>query len=81
MDDGLDWPVGASSVRAMAVRPSARGHGVGAALLAACIARAEQRERRQLCLHAARFMAAATRMYEAAGFVRAPADERAINAA
>jgi|SRR5690348_8706585 GNAT superfamily N-acetyltransferase len=75
MDDGLDWPAGASSVRAMAVPPSARGHGVGAALLAACIARAEQRGSRQLGLHTAPFMAAATRMCEAAGFVRAPAHD------
>ena len=57
-------------MRAVAVHPSARGKGVGQALLDACIERAERRGRRQLCLHTAPFMAAAVRMYEAAGFVR-----------
>jgi predicted N-acetyltransferase YhbS len=73
VDDGMDWPAGVSSVRAMAVPPWARDRGVGGALLAACVARAEQRGSGQLCLHTAPFMAAAVRMYEAAGFVPAPA--------
>jgi ribosomal protein S18 acetylase RimI-like enzyme len=70
-DDGLSWAASTASIRAMAVHPSARGTGVGKALLDACIERAALRGRRQLCLHTAPFMTAAVRMYEAAGFVRA----------
>ena len=74
-DDGLSWPASTASVRAVAVHPSARGKGVGQALLEACIERAERQGRRQLCLHTAPFMAAAVRMYEAAGFVRVSAHD------
>jgi ribosomal protein S18 acetylase RimI-like enzyme len=74
-DDGTDWPASASSIRAVATHPTARGLGIGRALLDTCQERAQRRGSTQLCLHTAPFMATAARLYEAAGFVRAPAHD------
>ncbi len=71
-EDGIGWPATGSSIRAVAAPPTARGLGIGRALLEACHERAERLGSTQLCLHTAPFMAAAIRLYEGAGFVRAP---------
>jgi len=71
-DDGTGWPATASSLRAVAAHPKARGRGVGRALLDACQERAQRRGSTQLCLQTSPFMAAAVRLYEGAGFVRTP---------
>jgi ribosomal protein S18 acetylase RimI-like enzyme len=72
-DDGTGWPTTASSIRAVAVRPSMRRLGIGGALLDVCLGRAQRRGSAQVCLHTAPFMEAAIRLYESIGFVRSPA--------
>ena len=62
----------AASIRMMAVRPEARGRGVGAALTSSCLARARGEGRRGLVLPSSTPMADAQRMYERLGFVRDP---------
>jgi GNAT superfamily N-acetyltransferase len=62
------WP----EVRLMAVAPSARGQGIGAALLNECERRARRSGATTLGLHTHDAMQAAIRLYERAGFVRAP---------
>ena len=62
------WP----EVRLMAVAPSARGQGIGAALLEECKRRALRSGATTLGLHTLDVMGAAVRLYERAGFVRAP---------
>lgn len=74
------WPVAdevmrgpdEAEVRALAVRPEARGGGVGKALVAAVIDRAVQHGVRHLVLCSLPEMAAAHRVYEDAGFTRLP---------
>lgn len=61
-----------AEVRALAVRPEARGSGVGKALMAGVIDRAVQRGVRYLVLCSQPEMAAAHRVYEDAGFIRLP---------
>lgn len=63
-----NWP----EVRLMAVAPSARGQGIGAALLQECERRARRSGATMLGLHTQDTMQAAIRLYERAGFVRAP---------
>ncbi|MBI4672503.1 MAG: GNAT family N-acetyltransferase [Chloroflexi bacterium] len=58
-------------VRLLAVAPPARGQGIGAALMQACIQRARQAGYPSLALHTADVMAIAMHMYEQMGFVRA----------
>ena len=58
-------------VRLLAVAPSARGRGVGAALMRACIERARAASAAALTLHTTDFMEAAMRLYGRLGFVRA----------
>jgi ribosomal protein S18 acetylase RimI-like enzyme len=62
----------AAEIRMLAVAPEARGRGVGEALVRACIARARTDGRRRLVLHTRLEMAAALRLYDRLGFVRAP---------
>ncbi len=62
------WP----ELRLMAVAPSARGQGIGAALLHECERRARRSGATTLGLHTQDAMHAAIRLYERAGFVRAP---------
>ena len=71
--EGLGWPAGWAGLRALGVDPGARGLGVGRALLAACLERAEAAGAPVLCLHTAEFMTAAVAIYEQAGFRRDPA--------
>ena len=59
-------------VRLLAVDPEARGKGVGAALMQACVARARESGTSSLTLHTTEIMQAAMRLYERMGFVRAP---------
>lgn len=63
----LTWP----EVRLLAVAPSARGRGVGAALMNECIHRARSARARALTLHTTDLMQAAMRLYERLGFERA----------
>jgi GNAT superfamily N-acetyltransferase/mannose-6-phosphate isomerase-like protein (cupin superfamily) len=71
--EGFGWPAGWAGLRALGVDPGARGLGVGRALLAACLERAEAAGTPVLCLHTAEFMTAAVAIYEQAGFRRDPA--------
>jgi GNAT superfamily N-acetyltransferase len=63
----LTWP----EVRLLAVAPSARGRGVGAALMNECIHRAWSAGATALTLHTTDLMQAAMRLYERLGFERA----------
>jgi GNAT superfamily N-acetyltransferase len=64
----FDWP----EVRLLAVAPAARGQGIGAALMQACIERARQAKSAILTLHTTDMMQTAMRMYKRMGFERAP---------
>jgi GNAT superfamily N-acetyltransferase len=63
---------GEAGLRMLAVDPAAQGRGVGAALVAACVARARSDRAERLVLHTP-WMETAHRLYERAGFRRAPA--------
>ena len=63
------WP----ELRLLAVSPSARGQGVGQALVTACERRARDLGATHLGLHTSMSMRAAISMYERMGFVREPA--------
>jgi GNAT superfamily N-acetyltransferase len=69
-----------AEVRALAVRPDARGSGVGKALVAAVIERAGRNGVRHLVLCSQPGMAAAHRVYEDAGFTRLPDRDWSPNA-
>jgi ribosomal protein S18 acetylase RimI-like enzyme len=66
--DAASWP----ELRLLAVAPSARGHGVGRALVLECVRRARESGAAELGLHTSRTMEVALGMYERMGFVRAP---------
>ncbi len=61
-----------AGIRHLAVVPAARGHGVGAALVAACLARARADGFPRVCLFTTPSMATAHRLYERLGFLRRP---------
>lgn len=61
-----------SAIRFLAVAPGARGRGVGAALVAACVELAREEGKARLSLHTTPQMTAAQRLYERAGFHRDP---------
>ncbi|MTE20935.1 GNAT family N-acetyltransferase [Streptomyces sp. TRM43335] len=63
---------GEGEFRTLAVRPGARGHGVGEALVRACVERAGALGLRRLVLSSQERMHAAHRLYERLGFVRTP---------
>jgi ribosomal protein S18 acetylase RimI-like enzyme len=63
---------GEAEIRALAVLPEARGSGLGRALLAALMERAEREQVRHLLLFTQPDMVVAHRLYERAGFVRLP---------
>jgi len=63
---------GEAEIRALAVRPEARGAGVGRALLAAVLDRAVREQVRNLVLATEPEMKVAHRLYEEAGFTRLP---------
>jgi GNAT superfamily N-acetyltransferase len=71
--EGFGWPAGWAGLRALGVERSARGAGVGQALVEACLERAREAGAPVLCLHTAEFMTAAVAIYERLGFRRDPA--------
>ncbi len=74
-DDGHPWPPGGAVLRLLAVDPEARGQRLGERLTVLCIDRARDERARFLGLHTAPMMAAARRLYERLGFVRAPSHD------
>ncbi|HEX8209315.1 MAG TPA: GNAT family N-acetyltransferase [Longimicrobium sp.] len=62
------WP----ELRLLAVAPTARGAGLGQALVDECVRRARESGARELGLHTSESLRAAVRMYERMGFERAP---------
>ena len=70
--DSHRWPPGGAVLRFLAVAPRCRGHQLGERLTAACIERAAALGATFVALHTAPVMVAARRIYERAGFVRAP---------
>ena len=64
---------GEGEFRMLAVDPAAQRRGAGEALVRACIERTRSAGRARLVLSSATDMAAAHRLYERLGFVRAPA--------
>lgn len=62
-----------AGIRMLAVAPSAQGRGVGTALVDACVSRARAEGRHRVSLHTMEPMTTAHRIYERAGFTRAPA--------
>lgn len=63
---------GSSGVRLLAVKPEARGYGVGRSLTEACIHRAVDRGSSQVILHTTQAMKIAWGMYQRMGFRRSP---------
>lgn len=63
---------GEAEFRTLAVAPAGRGGGIGAALVQECIDRARELGCRRLVLSTQPTMYAAQRVYERAGFTRAP---------
>jgi len=71
--EGFGLPAGWAGLRALGVEPSARGHGVGRALMETCRRLAEAAGATVLSLHTAELMTAAVGLYERLGFRRDPA--------
>ena len=69
---GFGWPPGWASGRALAVDPSARGHGVARALLAVGERLAREAGAPVYAFHTASFMTGAIALYERLGYHRAP---------
>ena len=69
---GLGWPPGWASGRALAVHPDARGHGVARAMLATCERLALAAGAPVFAFHTASFMTGAIALYEALGYRRVP---------
>lgn len=61
----------AAGIRMLAVDPAGQGRGAGAALVRACIERAQADGRSRILLHSTPWMTTAHRIYERAGFRRA----------
>ncbi len=72
VEETSDAPDG-PQIRLLAVAPTARGRGIGAALARECVRRARQSGAAALSLHTTDMMSVAMRMYERMGFVRVPA--------
>ena len=65
------WPAGAATIRLLAVRPEARGQGLGTLLTRECLRRARDLKIPTLYLYTGRFMLAAQQIYAKLGFKRA----------
>jgi len=63
----------AAGIRMLAVSPDHQRAGAGSALTAWCVERARATGRKRIILHTTRWMTTAHRIYERAGFERAPA--------
>jgi predicted N-acetyltransferase YhbS len=70
--EGWGLPATWAGFRGLAVRPSARGRGIGLALVQHCIERARRLGVAALSLHTAPFMTSAVPLYERLGFRRCP---------
>lgn len=68
LSERVVWP----ELRLLAVLPSARGQGVGRALVNECVERARRTGATALGLHTSESMRVALHIYEQMGFVRAP---------
>jgi len=68
--DGVTLPY--PEMRLLAVSPSVRGQGIGAALVRECLRRARESGAKVMTLHTTDMMTVAMQMYERMGFVRAP---------
>jgi ribosomal protein S18 acetylase RimI-like enzyme len=66
------WPAGAATIRLLAVRPEARGLGLGRRLTEECLRRARELKIPAIYLYTGPFMLAARQIYEKLGFQRAP---------
>src|SRR5207248_6009016 len=71
-DDDSEIEPGASHIRMLGVDPSARGRGVGQALMRAAMDRARSLGKRFVTLRTTERMLAAQRMYETMGFSADP---------
>jgi ribosomal protein S18 acetylase RimI-like enzyme len=71
-DDDVQPEPGATHVRMLGVDPSARGEGVGRALMRFTIERARAQGRRFVTLRTTERMTSAHRLYESLGFSRDP---------
>ena len=69
---GVGWPAGWASGRALAVHPAARGHGIARTLLATCESLAREAGAPVFAFHTASFMTKAIALYERLGYRRAP---------
>jgi GNAT superfamily N-acetyltransferase len=69
---GLGWPPGWASGRALAVHPAARGQGTARVLLAASERLAQDIGAPVFAFHTASFMTGAIALYERLGYRRAP---------
>ena len=69
---GVGWPAGWASGRALAVHPAARGHGIARTLLATCEGLAREAGAPVFAFHTASFMTKAIALYERLGYRRAP---------
>lgn len=74
--DGRSATLICPEIRLLAVTPPARGQGIGRALVVECLRRAAAAGAAAITLHTTDMMAAAVRMYESMGFVRAPELDR-----
>ena len=66
----------AATLRMLGVAPEARGKGIGAALIDTCVRLARDLGRRRVVLDTRESMHSAHRLYESAGFRRAPELDR-----
>ena len=69
---GLGWPAGWASGRALAVHPAARGHGVARTLIATGERLAKDNGAPVFAFHTASFMTSAIALYDRLGYRRAP---------
>lgn len=71
-EEKLGWPRGWAGLRALAVKPTARGLGIGRQLVETAIGRARSIGAPVICLHSAAFQSAARSLYLDLGFSRCP---------
>lgn len=76
-DEGMPvrWPAGVGGLRATAVHPDAQGHGVGRALVTACLDAVAATGADMIALHTATMMVSAIALYERTGFARTPSHD------